>query len=235
MSSNLHSTIIEEARIQAAYAKRHGDGRYSWFRPGHLFMIQERERLLLTLFRTRGIAPLEATRILDVGCGTGYWLRQFINWGARPENVTGVDLLSERINEAKKLCPETMRIVCSSAAELRLDDSSFDLVLQSMVFSSILDQRMKELVASEMLRVVKAHGVILWYDFHVNNPKNPDVRGIKKQEIFRLFPECEIELWRITLAPPIVRFLAPYSWLACYLLGQIKMFNTHYLGIIRKK
>jgi len=234
MTSNFQSSKIEEARIHAAYAKRNGDGRYSWFSPGHLFMIQERERVLLDLFRTKGIAPLEEKRILDVGCGTGYWLRQFINWGARPQNITGVDLLSDRIIEAKNLCPETMRIECGSAAELRLDDSYYDLVLQSMVFSSILDQRMKQHIASEMLRVVKADGAILWYDFHVNNPVNSDVEGIKKQEIFRLFPGCKIELWRITLAPPLVRFLAPCSWILCYLLGQFKIFNTHYLGIIRK-
>lgn len=25
-----------------------------------------------------------------------------------------------------------------------------------------------------------------------------------------------------------------YSWLACYLLEGLKIFNTHYLGVIRK-
>ena len=234
MISNSKKSEIEKARIQAVYAKRKGNGRYSWFSPGHLFMIQERERALLNLLRAKSITSLEEKRILDVGCGTGYWLRQFINWGARPQNITGVDLLSDRVIEAKKICPEIMKIECGSAAELRVDDSYYDLVLQSMVFSSILNQEMKQQIASEMLRVVKVDGVILWYDFHVNNPANHDVGGIKKQEIFRLFPECEIELCRITLAAPLVRFLAPHSWLLCYLLGQFKIFNTHYLGIIRK-
>jgi hypothetical protein len=38
---------------------------------------------------------------------------------------------------------------------------------------------------------------------------------VKKREIHRLFPRCHIQLRRITLAPPLVRLLAPYTWLAC--------------------
>ena len=33
----------------------------------------------------------------------------------------------------------------------------------------------------------------------MNNPKNPDVRGVKLHEIQRLFPYCEIRMHRITL------------------------------------
>ena len=76
--------------------------------------------------------------------------------------------------------------------------------------------------------------LILWYDFHVNNPSNPDVKGVRKREIAELFPNCRIELWRVSLAPPIVRILAPHSLLACYILERLKIFNTHYLGVIRK-
>ena len=36
---------------------------------------------------------------------------------------------------------------------------------------------MKQAVAEEMLRVLKPQGLILWYDYHVNNPWNKDVRG----------------------------------------------------------
>jgi hypothetical protein len=68
----------------------------------------------------------------------------------------------------------------------------------------------------------------------MNNPKNPDVRGVKKKEIYEHFPDSEIYLKRITLAPPLTRIIAPYSWLVCYLLEKIKFLNTHYLGVIRK-
>ena len=228
------SSQIEESRIREAYRKRQGTTLYSWFSPGHLFLIQGREREILALLRKKGIESLSEKRILEVGCGTGYWIRQFINWGARPQNITGVDLLSDRVAEAKQLGPDSVRIECGSAAGLGFADAAFDLVLQSTVFSSVLDPSMKRQIAAEMLRVVKGDGLILWYDFYVNNPINPDVRGVKKQEIFHLFPSCQIEIHRITLAPPLVRLISRHSWLACYLLERLKIFNTHYLGIIQK-
>src|SRR5439155_3847323 len=139
------SERAEEARIRAAYAKRQGDdARYSWFSPGHLFIVQERERRLLALLQRYGFAPLSSKRILEIGCGTGYWLREFIKWGARPENITGIDLLPDRIAEARGLCPEGMNLLCGNAASLRFENSTFDLVLQSTAFTSILDPTMKQ-------------------------------------------------------------------------------------------
>ena len=57
-------------------------------------MVQQRERRLLALLRRYDCENLESKKILEVGCGTGQWLRDFVKWGARPENVTGIDLLA---------------------------------------------------------------------------------------------------------------------------------------------
>ena len=229
-------THLEEARIRAVYAKRRDDNaRYSCFNRAQLFMIQERERQTLISLHRHGVEQLAVKTILEIGCGTGYWLREFIKWGARPENITGVDLLVDRVAEARQLCPPSVTIRCESAADLAFPSATFDLVLQSTVFTSILDAGVKEKIASEMLRVVKRNGLIIWYDYHVNNPWNPDVRGVKKREIHRLFPDCWIELKRITLAPPLSRLIAPRSWLLAYLLERISLFCTHYIGVIRKR
>jgi SAM-dependent methyltransferase len=229
------SLQAEEARISAAYARRHGDDiRYSLFSSGHLFMMQEREREALALLRRHGFTNLGVKTILEIGCGAGYWLREFIKWGARPENIIGVELIPEYVAEARRLCPSGIKIECGSAATLPFSDETFDLILQSTVFTSILDSDMKQRIASEMIRIVKKDGAILWYDYHVNNPWNPDVRGVKKREIHRLFPGCWIRLQRTTLAPPLVRLLAPYSWLAPYLLSKCPFLCTYYLGLIQK-
>jgi ubiquinone/menaquinone biosynthesis C-methylase UbiE len=224
----------EEARIREAYARRQGGTRYSWFNSGHVFMAQEIERRLLALLARYGFAPLNTQKILEVGCGTGYWLREFIKWGARPENIVGIDLLADRIGEAGRLCPKGVQLQCGSAEEILFPDETFDLVLQSTVFTSVLDSGMKQRMAAEMFRVLKQEGLVLWYDYHVNNPWNPDVRSVRRREIYQLFHGCRIELQRLTLAPPLARFLAPYSWLACYMLAKIPLLCTHYLGVIRK-
>jgi len=122
-----------------------------------------------------GYESLQEKKIAEIGCGTGYWLRAFIKWGARPENVLGIDLLPNRVAEARRLCPAAASIVCGNAATLELDDATFDLVLQSTVFTSILNHEMRQQIASEMMRIMKPGGITIWYDYHVSNPLNPDV------------------------------------------------------------
>ena len=225
---------VEEARIREAYARRKASSRgYSWFESGHVFMVQEIERRMLNVLKRHGMAPLTDKQILEIGCGNGHWLREFIKWGARPENLAGVDLLPERIAQACRLSPPGIHLRCGSAAELDFADASFDIVLQATVFTSILDGALKKRIAAEMVRVLKPKGVVLWYDFRVNNPRNPDVRGIGKDEIGELFSGCHIRLKRITLAPPVLRAVAPYSWLGSYLLSAIPLACSHYLGAIR--
>lgn len=233
-SQPIDTLTAEEARIREAYARRQSRERDSWLQPGHLFIIQQRERQMLSLLAQSGWKDLASKTLLEVGCGAGYWLREFIKWGARPENLTGIDLLPDRVALARRLCPDQVRIQCANAAQLPFSRQTFDLVLQSTVFTSVLDEESKRRIAAEMIRVVKNEGIIIWYDFHVNNPWNRDVRGVKRSEIVRLFPDCRIELRRATLLPPLTRFLATYSYLACYLLEKIPPFCTHYLGVIRK-
>ncbi len=224
----------EEARIKGAYQRTKPAGYYSWFDAGILFLIQEREKLLLKRLRQHGCAPLAGRRFLEVGCGSGHWLREFIKWGVSPVDTTGVDLRPEPLSIAAQLCPQGVTFQCMNGSTLDFQDESFDLVLQSLVFTSVLDEGMRQRMAQEMLRVVKKTGLILWYDFYVDNPWNSNVRGVRKAEIKRLFPNCHIELERVSLVLPLAKFLAPWSFITCYFLGRLRFFNTHYLGVIQK-
>lgn len=225
----------QEARIREAYERRDPSKKaYSWFDAGHLFMVQELERRLLKELDRLGMASLASINILEVGCGNGHWLREFIKWGARPENLTGVDLLPERITQARLFSPRGLRLSEGNAAQLDFPDGSFDIVFQATMFTSILDDDLKQSVAAEMVRVLKPDGVVLWYDFRIDNPRNPDVRGIERVEIERLFPNCRVRLDLITLAPPLLRTVARWSWLASYLLSLVPWTCSHYLGTIRK-
>jgi len=224
----------EESRIREAYARRRSGNLYSRFNPAHLLMLQEREHRFLRALARHGFVQLESRKILEIGCGTGDLLRDFIKWGARPENIIGIDLLPDRVAEAIHLCPKAIDIQQGNAAKLQFADESFDVIVQATVFTSVLDMNMKRQMAAEMFRVVKSDGLILWYDYHMDNPKNPDVKGVTAREISGLFPKCQIHLQRITLAPPLARLLAPYSWLLCEVLSRVPWLCTHYIGVIRK-
>ena len=235
MSSVAKSLIAEERRIRHAYARRRSGSLYSRFDRAYLFMVQEREQRFLRLLAHDGFIQLENKKILEIGCGNGDLLRDFIKWGARPENLVGIDLIGDRVAEAINVCPKAVKIHQGNAAGLQFPDEMFDLVLQSTVFTSVLDRDTKTQMAAEMCRVLKPNGLILWYDYHMNNPHNRDVRGVKLREIEALFSKCEIRMRRITLAPPIARRLASHSWLLCYFLSKIPWLCTHYIGVIRKK
>jgi ubiquinone/menaquinone biosynthesis C-methylase UbiE len=227
--------MSEAERIRTVYASRGATSRYSVLEPGHAFMLFEQGRRMLRALTKHGCSRLDAKRVLDIGCGTGYWLREFVQWGARPEHLTGVDLLADRIAKAQALCPATVSLRCADARALPFADDSFDIVLQSTVFTSVLDPAIRQRIAEEMLRVLSPDGLILWYDFHVGHPRNRDVRGVPKREVRALFPGCRLDLARATLAPPVVRILARYSWLACALLERIPFLCTHYVGAIWKE
>ncbi len=224
----------ELSRITAAYSRRPNHFRYTLFDLSNLLASHEREKKVLAAFVRHGCAPLEKARILEVGCGTGFWLREFVRWGARPANIVGVDLLPERIAEAEVLCPAGITLRSQSATKLEFFADAFDLVLQSTVLTSIFEENIKMQIAHEMLRVLRPGGMIMWYDFTVNNPWNPDVRGIPRREIVRLFPGCRFEFERLTLAPPIGRQIAKLSPLLYRALSAIKVLDTHCLAIIQK-
>jgi ubiquinone/menaquinone biosynthesis C-methylase UbiE len=233
----VHNSAYEPEllRIQEVYRRRAANvphHRYSLLNPGTLCIYQERQRRTLELFRRRGLA-LERARVLEVGCGDGFELRELINWGARPENLYGVDLLSDRIAEAKLLCPPAVTVVCGSAHELEFESQSFDFVLQLTVFTSILDASMQKRIASEMLRVLKPSGFVLWYDFHTSNPWNPDVKGISRRQIQELFPGCTLRLDRMVVVPPLARTVGRLP-LLYLILSASKLLCTHYLGTIEK-
>jgi ubiquinone/menaquinone biosynthesis C-methylase UbiE len=194
-------------------------------------MIQSRQRAVISLLNRHGFTHLTDHQVLEVGCGSGGVLLEYLSYGATPERLHGTDLIFGRVRGAQeRLCCSLL--TCADGQNLPYPGDTFDLVLQYTVFSSILDDLVKTNLAQEMLRVLhKAGGIIVWYDFWTN-PINPQTRGVRKAEIRRLFPGCQFEFRRITLAPPLARLLAPFWWALAGILETLQLFNTHYLVAI---
>jgi ubiquinone/menaquinone biosynthesis C-methylase UbiE len=226
----------ELRRIKAVYNARieaNVISRYSLLRPGELFMSQERERALLRLLRQSGIADMTNLRILEVGCGRAHRLLDWVRWGARAGNLTGIDLMEPLIREARSNMLSA-GFALASAGNLPFRDAEFDAVTQLTLFSSILDAELRHAIAREMWRVLRPGGFLLWYDFRYRNPRNPDVRPVGRREILGLFPEATIYIRSTTLAPPLARRVAPYSVLACQIASLLPLLRTHYAALIEK-
>jgi len=222
-------------RLRNEYADRKtrlaGRDLYSFFYAPYLFAIQQRQRALIKLLKRFGLSSLSGKRILEVGCGGGGVLLEYLTLGADPENLFGIDLLHDRLVEVHHRLP-LAGISCADGQHLPFPDRSFDLVLQYTAFSSVLDDGIKHQMAADMLRVLKPGGAIIWYDFWLN-PTNHQTRGIRLAEIIQLFPNRKIVYNKITLAPPVARRIIPVSWGLGLMLESVKVLNSHYLAIIQ--
>lgn len=218
--------------IAARYARRadRGEGdRYSLLRPEVWQMWQERQRELLKLLARRLGSPAD-WRATEVGCGAGGNLLDLLRLGLRPAHLTGIELLPERFIAARAALPEGVRLLAGDAAAADIAPGSQDLVLQSTVFSSILDDALQQRVADAMWTWLKPGGAVVWYDFTVDNPRNPDVRGVPLRRVRELFPQGQLTARRVTLAPPLARtFPAAYG-----LLNLVPWLRTHRLVLIDK-
>jgi SAM-dependent methyltransferase len=232
--ADIESNASEIERIRAEYARRKRDipqNFYGWDRASNCFIHTQLVRDCIAELTRGKMFPLEGRSVADIGCGAGTWLLEFAQWEA--SDLHGIDLDESRIERAKARFPSAS-LHAGDAQHLPWMDNSFDLVSQFTLFTSILSSEVKQNIAREMLRVVKRGGVILWFDFRINNPRNKNVRGISSKEIHSLFPDCSIRLRRVTLAPPLARRVVPVSWIAASCLEKIPFLRTHYLGIIRK-
>ena len=99
----------ELLRIEAEYKRRNSNKvythLYSYFNEANLLQTQSLERNILALFKRHGITDLTKKKILDVGCGNGVQLQRFMNYGAIPSNLYGIDLMIDRIEHARQLHP----------------------------------------------------------------------------------------------------------------------------------
>ena len=221
--------MSELDQIAARYARRDAGDRYSLLRPEVWQMWQERQRVLLKLLAQRTGRPAD-WRATEVGCGAGGNLLDLLRLGLLPAHLTGIELLPERLAAARAALPEAVRLLAGDASAAPIEPASQDLVLQSTVFSSILDDALQQRVADAMWRWLKPGGAVVWYDFTVNNPRNPDVRGVPLRRVQALFPAGRFTARRVTLAPPLARALpAAYG-----LLNAVPWLRTHRLVLIEK-
>jgi SAM-dependent methyltransferase len=236
MSSINDIVAAERARIQAEYARRDNDSAgdlYAPWQAAPLFMHSSRKRVASQLLRRAGLVPIEGESCLEIGFGSMGWLPDLITWGARETDLHGIELSAGRVARARQILP-LADLREGDAGSLPWEANTFRLVVASTVFTSILNDTVRRIVAEEIVRVLAPGGALLWYDFALNNPNNPQVRGVGRKELRQLFPELNGDIRSVTLAPPLARFLAPRSWAIAAMLEAIPLLRTHLIAVMVK-
>lgn len=226
----------DELRAMAArYARRVCTAdRYSPLKPDVWQTLQERQRAMLRLFVRLGWHDLAGLRVTEVGCGAGDNLLELLRLGFAPEHLTGIELLEGRHAQARHRLPVATTLHLGDAINAPIAAESQDIVLQSTVFSSLLDDTFQQRLADAMWRWVKPGGGVLWYDFTVDNPRNADVRGVGLRRMRGLFPGAAWCHERITLAPPLARVATRLHPALYTAFNLIPLLRTHLLAWAQK-
>lgn len=225
-------TESELDQIRDRYARR--TARYHPWDPAVYMPRQEFERKVIALLHRARQLPPAGRSLLEIGCGHGTNLRFFLSLGFTPADLAGNELLDDRLAAAREALPAGVRLLAGDAAALELEDESFDVVFQSVVFSSILDPALQAAVARRMWSLVRPGGGVLWYDFVYDNPSNRDVRGVPLRRVRELFPSAGMTVRWLTLAPPIARRVVRLHPALYTLANVLPALRTHRLCWIPK-
>lgn len=224
----------EAEAVVERYARRKDMGRYSMLRPEVWQAVQERQRAMLALFAQAGLRDLSSLRLLEVGCGAGGNLLELLRLGFAPQHLGGIELLPERLAQARAVLPEGVALQGGDALQAPVAARSLDIVFVSTVFSSLLDPAYQQRLAEAMWGWLKPGGAVLWYDFTVDNPRNADVRGVPLSRVRALFPQGQVRHRRVTLAPPLARALVRVHPALYRPVNALPWLRTHLLAWVGK-
>jgi ubiquinone/menaquinone biosynthesis C-methylase UbiE len=174
----------ETTRIREVFEARDRSGQAAWKAAASRFLSAERMSQLERLVRTEIPTSIRPS-IVDVGCGGGHDLAAWLERGWSPELLAGIDLVSGRIEAARKRCPGVdLRV--GSGTDLPFESGQFDVATAATVFSSIPDTHSRQRLFAEMYRVVRPGGLVVIYDFVVRNPRNSNVLAMGANRITEL-------------------------------------------------
>jgi ubiquinone/menaquinone biosynthesis C-methylase UbiE len=228
-SESRHSA--EEDRIRSAYKRYRSEQRSDRWElddPANALIHEERQIALRRFVESTEI-ELSSTPVLDVGCGSGRSMADWIALGADPESLAGIDLLMDRIAWAEQGLRR--RMVGAAGTALPFTDDTFGVVSLFTVLSSILDDGLEREIAREIQRVLRPDGHIFCYDMRYPNPMNGDIRRISLAHLRKLFQGARLESRTLTLVPEVARRFARAQQ-NYQLLARWRLLRSHRLTMI---
>ena len=103
------------------------------------------------------------------------------------------------------------------------------------VLSSLPTEESRLQMASEVERVLRSSGAVLFYDVRRPNPGNPDLFPIGNRQVRKLFPTLEGHLQTITVLPPLARRLGIANAVLYPALARVPVLTTHTAGVLVRR
>lgn len=143
------------------HGKPNGHRRHDILSP--VFYGGRRRRVFTRLVAESGARP--GDRVLDIGCGTGYFTRLVARAVAPGGAAHGVDSDGEVIEHAQRLTPvDNCSFSEGSAEALDAPDGAYTVVVSSLMIHH-LPEALRRQAISEMFRVLRQGGTVLIAEF----------------------------------------------------------------------
>lgn len=159
--------MIAYGRIVKKYDDRKERIVNYWSRRSDSFLEQRKDELHSPIAKrwlgeiNRRIPSGERLKILDVGCGTGFFSILLAKQG---HEVIGIDLTPDMIEKAQKLAEEentSCRFFVMDAENLKYADETFDVIVSRNLTWTLPDVKQ---AYKEWIRVLKKNGILLNFD-----------------------------------------------------------------------
>lgn len=150
---------IEHEIKHGVFLVENGAGEiWNWESPAGKLRWERRVKML-----TKHIKPED--KVLELGCGTGYFTREIIKTGA---SVVAIDISPDLLAVAKKNINNSNISFCEeNAYQMTFSEEYFD----SVIGSSVLHHLDVEKAVSEIYRVLKPNGFIAFTEPNMMNPQ----------------------------------------------------------------
>jgi ubiquinone/menaquinone biosynthesis C-methylase UbiE len=224
---------VESERLSGVYgryeAERHKSRVWSLENPGSAAI---RAALLEKVLAAGDRELHSGAEILDLGCGSGWWLEVFHEQGVAAGRLHGIDAIEDRIGRARQRLSESdLRV--GDIRKLPYEDDGFGLVLIVSVLSDLPTEEDVDSALREAVRVLAPGGLLLCYEPRMPNPLNRNVRRITEGSFDRALGER----WRgtpLTFLPPVTYRLGSLAPRLYPVLSRIRPLLSHRLVEYRK-
>ncbi|MCR4396675.1 MAG: methyltransferase domain-containing protein [Candidatus Saccharicenans sp.] len=169
----------------------------------------------------RWLDPKPGEKILDVGCGDGFYTEKIARKGAE---ATGIDIRKKALVRARKRCSsQKLRFMEMDAEELDFPENYFDKVISFCVIEHLQDD---EKTLRQIARLLKPGGRLF---LSADSLSNPGLRAEEKESHRRRYrvnqfydrevvsgklqqAGLKLERSQFVLSSPLALALARFSW-----------------------
>ncbi|MGA2930042.1 MAG: class I SAM-dependent methyltransferase [Solirubrobacteraceae bacterium] len=219
------------ARIYERYGASAGKQR-SWSAGNH-GNVAIRAELVDAVSSLAGDALASAAAVLDIGCGSGWWLERLATDAGVSASLYGLELLESRAAAARHRVPAA-QITIGDARALPVADGSFDVSTLFTVLSSLATRADAERAVREARRVLRPRGALLIWEPRLTNPLNRNTISVAHGSLRGILAGTEIEARTTTVFPPLARRLGTRTEQLYPVLARVATLHTHRLMCARE-